>query len=78
VEKTADGWWRPRRAELLDRFLAEYPGPGGSEQFGYGLESPTEIAVRAAAALKQRVAVSADVGPDLITSLRRPSKLILY
>jgi hypothetical protein len=78
AEKTSDGWWRPRRPELLDRFLAEYPGPGGSEHYFYGLDPPAEIAVRAATALKDRVVVSADVGPDLITAWRRPSKVILY
>jgi len=78
VDKTPDGRWRPRREELLDRFLAEYPGPNGSVQYLYGLDSPTEVAIRAAYALRDRVAASADVGPDLITPLRRPTKVILY
>ena len=78
VAKTPDGWWQPHREELLDRFLAEYPGPGGSVQYFYALDSPTEVALRAARAFKERVAVSADVGPDLIVPLRRPSKVILY
>jgi hypothetical protein len=38
----------------------------------------TEVAPRAARSLRERVAVSADVGPDLIVPLRRPSKVILY
>ena len=78
VEKTADGLWRPDREELLDRFLAEYRGPGGSVQYFYGLDSPTDVALRAARGFRERVVVSADVGPDLIVPLRRPSKVILY
>ncbi len=78
VDKTAGGRWRPRREELLDRFLAEYPGPGGSVQYLYGLDPPTQVAMRAASALRDRVVASADVGPDLITPLRRPTKVILY
>lgn len=30
VEKSGHGRWKPHREALLDRFLAEYPGPGGS------------------------------------------------
>jgi hypothetical protein len=78
VEKTADGHWRPHREELLDRFLAEYPGPDGSVQYFYGLDSPTEVAIRAASVMRDRIVASADVGPDLITPLRRPTKVILY
>jgi len=78
VHKTADGRWHPRREELLDRFLAEYRGPKGSVQYSYSLDSPMDVAVRAASILNDRVAVSADVGPDLITPLRRPTKVILY
>jgi hypothetical protein len=33
VERVGHGRWRPRREALLDRFLGEYPGPGGSERF---------------------------------------------
>jgi hypothetical protein len=78
VEKAADRRWRPRRTELLDRFLAEYPGPGGSMLYFYSLDSPTDVAIRAARELKDRVVVSADVGPDLIRPWRRPSEVILY
>jgi hypothetical protein len=80
VEKAGRGRWRPRREALLDRFLAEYPGPGGSEQYCYSLDSPVEVAVRAgrAGAPGRPVVVSADVGPDLIVPWRRPSLVILY
>jgi hypothetical protein len=80
VERIGHGRWRPDREALLDRFLAEYPGPGGSEQYFYGLESPTDIAIQAsqASTLRHPIAVSADVGPDLIVPWRRPSVAILY
>ncbi len=76
--KAADGRWRPRRDELLDRFLAEYSGPGGSEQSFYSLDSPADVAVRAAREMTGQVVVSADVGPDLIRPWRRPTEVILY
>jgi len=80
ANSTDRGRWRPRREELLDRFLAEYPGPGGSEGYFYSLDPPTELAARLAQANPQRhdFAVSADVGPDLIRPWRRPTMLILY
>jgi len=74
------GRWQPRRDDLLDRFLAEYPGPGGSEHYFYSLDPPAELAARLARkpARRHDFAVSADVGPDLIRPWRRPSMLILY
>lgn len=80
VERSPDGYWKPAREALLDRFLAEYPGPGGSEQYCYSLESPMEVAVRAGQVAEPRrpIVVSADVGPDLIEPWRRPSLVILY
>lgn len=80
IEKSGHGRWKPQREVLLDRFLAEYPGPGGSEQYCYSLDSPVEVAVRAgeASTSSRPVVVSADVGPDLIAPWRRPSLVILY
>lgn len=80
VERSGHGRWAPDREALLDRFLAEYPGPGGSEQYCYSLDSPVEVAVHAGQVSSPRrpVAVSADVGPDLIVPWRRPSLVILY
>jgi hypothetical protein len=77
IESTGRGRWRPRREALLDRFLAEYPGPQGSEQHFYSLDTPADVAVRART-LRRRVAVSADVGPDLLVPWRRPSVVIVY
>jgi hypothetical protein len=68
------------RNKLVDRFLAEYPGPGGSESYFYSLDPPVETAVRATGGdgLDQPIVASADVGPDLIAPWRQPSLVILY
>jgi hypothetical protein len=80
VEKTSRGRWRPDREALLDRFLAEYRGPRGSERYFYGLDTPMEIAIRASNVGRSLppIAVSADVGPDLLVAWRRPSVVVLY
>ena len=80
VDRAGHGRWQPHREALLDRFLAEYPGPGGSEQYCYSLDPPAEVAIHAGriSAAGRPVAVSADVGPDLIAPWRRPSVVILY
>jgi hypothetical protein len=80
VGMSGHGRWEPRREALLDRFLAEYSGPGGSEHFYYTLDSPADVAVRVGqvSTPDQPIVVSADVGPDLIVPWRRPSIVILY
>ncbi|MBO0823587.1 MAG: hypothetical protein J2P27_06970 [Actinobacteria bacterium] len=80
IDRADRGRWRPRREELLDRFLAEYDGPGGSEQYFYSLDPLAEVAVRMARtpADEHELAVSADLGPDLIRPWRSPSHLIVY
>jgi hypothetical protein len=80
VDRSGHGRWEPRREALLDRFLAEYPGPAGSEQYYYSLDSPVDVAVRVGWVSKpgRPIVVSADVGPDLILSWRRPSLALLY
>ena len=80
VDRSGHGRWEPHREPLLDRFLAEYSGPGGSELYYYSLDSPVDVAVRAGrvSATGRPVLVSADVGPDLILPWRRPSLVILY
>jgi hypothetical protein len=80
VRISGHGRWEQHREALLDRFLGEYPGPGGSEQYYYTLGSPVDVAVRAGrvSTPARPIAVSADVGPDLIVPWRRPSLVILY
>ena len=77
---TGRGRWRPDRAALLDRFLGEYPGPGGSELYFYSLQAPAEVAVAAASLPSSRraVAVSADAGPDLVVAWRQPAVVIVH
>lgn len=80
VEKTGRGRWRPDREAMLDRFLAEYRGPGGTERYLYGLDSLTDVSIAIATSAEPRrpIALSADVGPDLLTAWRRPSVLVVY
>jgi hypothetical protein len=80
VSRSTSGRWTPNRAALVDRFILEYRGPGGSQQYFYSLDSPTDVACRVAAwhAERGRFAVSADVGPDLLVPWRRPSIVVLY
>ena len=80
VGMSGRGRWEPNREAVLDRFLAEYPGPGGSEHYYYTLDSPVDVAVGAGRVSTpgRPIAVSADVGPDLIVAWRRPSLVILY
>jgi DNA-binding transcriptional ArsR family regulator len=81
VAKSADGERRlVDRESLLDRFLAEYRGPGGSTRCLNSLDAPLVTALRAAKAAHDYgdLVVSADVGPDLIAPWRKPTTLILY
>jgi hypothetical protein len=79
VDRAARGRWRPRRAELLDRFLSEYRGPGGTERFFYSLDTPLAVVNSLATlALPETFAVSADVAPDYIVPWRRPTLAIVY
>lgn len=80
VDRPGHGRWEPRREALLDRFLAEYPGPGGSEQYYYSLDSSLDVAVHAGQVSSRGhpIVASADVGPDLILAWRRPTLVILY
>jgi hypothetical protein len=71
------GSWRPEREELLDRFLKEYPGPGGSELCFYSLDNPLEVAGR----VYERdtsTAISGDVAADLFVPWRSPTILVIY
>jgi hypothetical protein len=80
VEKARDGY-RADREALLDAFVTEYRGPGGTELFLYSLDPPTNAALQVVEALptdRTRVAVSADVGPDLIASWRSPTVAVIY
>lgn len=79
ITRSPEGRWLPDREALLDRFLSDYHGPGGSVRYLYSLGSPNEVTPRAAQQTDgASLAVSADVGPDLLLAWRRPSVVILY
>src|SRR5680860_122066 len=81
AERALDGWRTSDREALLDAFLHEYRGPSGSETSYYSLDPPQQTAVDIAATMdstQARIAISADVGPDLVAPWRSPSHLILY
>lgn len=81
VERVKEGW-RADREALLDAFLNEYRGPGGSEFYFYSLDATSKAALNFANALasqnSSKFAASADVGPDLIAPWRSPSVAIIY
>jgi hypothetical protein len=70
----------PDRAALWKAFLENYPGPGGTEQLKYSLESPLEAARMALSAVSRgdRIAFSADVGPDCLAPSRSSTHLVIY
>ncbi len=83
VKKSSDGWI-PEREELLEAFIAEYRGPGGIEIPFYSLHDLRDVAadmvdrVERSTHRPAAIAISADIGPDLIVPWRRPSKLVVY
>ncbi|MGP8206695.1 MAG: hypothetical protein ACLQVK_11720 [Acidimicrobiales bacterium] len=77
VEPAQRGSWRPDKEGLLDRYLAEYPGPGGSVSYLYSLDEPLELACRASGTATG-VVISGDVGADLLVPWRRPDHLVAY
>jgi hypothetical protein len=81
VERTTKGW-HAHKASLLDAFIADYRGPGGSELPLYSLDDPLDAAGRICQTYEadqhMKIAVSADVGPDLVAPWMRPTKVIVY
>lgn len=75
-----DGYWWPDREPLLDRFLSEYRGPGGSESYFYSLAELAELVIKATknTTPPYPILVSADVGPDLYAPWLRPRVVVLY
>jgi DNA-binding transcriptional ArsR family regulator len=73
--------WLAEKEALLEAFLEQYQGPGGPESLFYSLDPPLEVAqnlVRWAETQRATLAISADVGPDLISPWRRPTHVIAY
>lgn len=71
------GSWRPEREELLDRFLKEYPGPGGSEISFYSLDAPLQV-TSSVHRQDTSTAISGDVAADLLAPWRSPTMLVIY
>ena len=87
VRRVGRGRWKPDRPALLDRFLADYRGPGGTESYCYSLDPLHVVAAQLTAlprhassgnSRSEALVVSADVGPDLIAAWRRPTALVVY
>ena len=81
VERDGRSRWTADRSALLDAFLAEYSGPGGSTVWLYSLDPPMTLAARtaeAAAARGVRIGISGDVAADTISPWRMPTLLTVY
>ena len=82
VSRPSRSVWTVDRAELLDLFLRDYKGPGGSKRWLYGLDNPTEIAQRVVESLqdgsRHAMAISADVAADLLVPWRKPTLALIY
>jgi len=71
--------WQADREQLLDIFLKEYPGPGGSEAYLYSLDDPLDWCLSLADRIpRPSMAVSADVAADLLVPWRRPTVVVVY
>ena len=67
------------REALWEAFIDRYTGPGGVEHHLYSLDPLLEAGQALAdSAPRDTVAVSADVGADLLAPHRRPTHLIVY
>jgi hypothetical protein len=79
VQRSSNKRWKPHRSALLDQFLNEYPGPRGTEQLLYSLDSPAAVTIKLTKLASPRSFVtSADIAPDLIAAWRRPTVVIFY
>ena len=81
VCRTGDGWTTESRAGLLDRFQAEYPGPGGASTHWYGLDDPVRQAADATRFCTKNgidVLAGGDVAADLYAPWRLPVRAVLY
>jgi len=74
--------WTVHRAALLDAFLSQYRGPGGSERRHYTLGSLEDAAHDLAEASRRAtgdvLSLSGDVAADRISPWRRPTTLLVY
>lgn len=81
VERRAAGWTAADPAALWDRFMAEYPGPGGLRRRWTGaapLASQVERAEELARARGTTTLLSGDLAADQQAPLRRPVTATLF
>jgi hypothetical protein len=83
TKKVARGRWTVDREALLDAFIAQYRGPGGTTRYFSSLNAPGQSAMTVFALHdgqkgKTSCVISADVAADLIAPHRRPSHLLIY
>lgn len=73
--------WKVDSERLLDAFLEQYRGAGGSTSWFYSLDPPLVVAKAAASADSIRegeIAISGDVAADQISPWRTPTQVTLY
>lgn len=83
VERTADGWVPADWDEMVDWWLARYPGPGGTTSYWYSLDDLSTQAAQAVSVLTRAApnadpVLSGDAAADLLAPWRRPSRAVLY
>ena len=80
LEREGRSRWTANRPALLDAFLAQYAGPGGSTSWFYSLDPPVEVAEKAIVSKPphSQVAVSGDVAADHLAPWRTPTQVTLY
>lgn len=81
VESTEEGY-RGRPSQLIDQYLANHrPALAAPDVAWYSLQPMREQVERACAharGISIRVAVSADLAPDLLTAWRHPTLTVIY
>ena len=77
AEKTTRGWIARDPRALLDRFLAEYPGPGGLSQLWYSNRPVIEQSERASTS-DPTALLSGDSAADTLAPWRIPTLAVVY
>lgn len=81
LHRDAAGWQAQQRDVLLERFLAEYPGPGGASSYWYGLDAPVlQIAEARRLCVEMEVGAltAGDVAADHYAPWRLPVTAALH
>jgi len=81
LERETRSRWKADRERLVDAFLDQYGGPGGSPRWFYSLDAPMVVAqklVDSGAARIREFAVSGDVAADQLSPWRTPTQVTFY